>query len=176
MPEAFRFETSFWEVIFRGTAVYLALAAILRVIPKRHTGNLSPNDLLALIIVGSLAAHGIAGETQTIPDVLLLVVVILVWDYLFNVLEYNFPRLRHIVQDSPTLLIHNGRVLKQNLRKERLTEQELAANLRKQGIADIGRVKQAILEVDGQISVIESHEPRSPDATRPTSPPADVPE
>ena len=117
--------------------------------------NASP-VLIALIIVGSLAANGIAGEARTIPDVLLLVLVILLWDYLFNVLEYNFPRLRRVVQDSPTLLIHNGHVLKQNLRKERLTEQELAASLRKQGVADLRRVKQAILEVDGQISVVEN--------------------
>ena len=87
--------------------------------------------------------------------ILLMLAIILLWDYVFNVLEFHFPRFRRIAQDSPTLLIHNGHVLERNLRREQLTEEELKASLRKQGIEDIGRVKQAILEVDGHISVIE---------------------
>lgn len=85
-----------------------------------------------------------------------MIAVIVLWDYLFNLAEYYFPRFRGIAQDSPTLLIHHGVLLRENLRKEKLTEQELTANLRKQGIADIAHVKQAILEVDGQISVVQN--------------------
>ena len=60
-----------------------------------------------------------------------------------------------MTQDTPTLLIHNGQLVKENLRKEKLTEQELAASLRKHGIDDLAKVKQAVLEADGQISVVE---------------------
>jgi uncharacterized membrane protein YcaP (DUF421 family) len=155
MADAFLLETPLWEIVARGTAVYLVVALVIRLIPKRHTGNISPNDLIALIIVGSLAADAIIGQADTILDVLLMAIVVLLWDYLFNVLEYYFPRFRRIAQDSPTLLIHNGELVKENLSKEKLTEQELAASLRKQGVADISRVKQAVLEVDGQISVVE---------------------
>ena len=155
MFRMFALETPFWEIVGRGTAVYLAMALVLRIVPKRHTGNLSPNDLIALIVVGNLAGIAIVGEAKAMMDILLMLVVVLVWDYLFNLAEYYFPRMRRIDQDSPTLLIHKGVLLKENLRKEKLTEQELAANLRKQGVADIERVEQAILEVDGQISVIK---------------------
>lgn len=82
--------------------------------------------------------------------------VIVIWDYLFNLAEFYFPRLRQVTQDSPTLLIHNGQLIQSNLRKEKLTEQEVSANLRKHGIKDIAEVRYAILEVDGQISVIEN--------------------
>jgi uncharacterized membrane protein YcaP (DUF421 family) len=155
MGETFILETPLWEIAARGTAVYLAITLVFRFMPKRHTGNLSPNDMIALVIVGSLAADAIMGEAKTILDLLLMVLVVILWDYLFNLAEYYFPRFRGIAQDSPTLLIHNGILLKDNLRKETLTEQELAASLRKQGISDITRVKQAVLEVDGQISVVE---------------------
>jgi uncharacterized membrane protein YcaP (DUF421 family) len=155
MSEIFILETSLGDIIARGTAVYLAVALVLRLMPKRHAGNLSPNDMIALVIIGSLAADAIVGEAKTLPDLLLMALVILLWDYLFNLAEYYFPRFRKIAQDTPTLLIHNGVLLKDNLRKEKLTEQELAANLRKQGVSDIAGVKQAVLEVDGHISVIE---------------------
>ena len=82
------------------------------------------------------------------------------WDYLFNLAEFHFPRLRQVTQDSPTLLIHNGKLIQNNLRREKLTEQEVSANLRKHGIEDVAEVRYAILEVDGQISVIEN-QPKS---------------
>jgi uncharacterized membrane protein YcaP (DUF421 family) len=81
--------------------------------------------------------------------------VILAWDYALNILEYYLPRFRRVAQDSPTLLVHNGRILSANLRQEKLTEEELRANLRKKGVLDLGRVKLAVLEVDGQVSVVE---------------------
>lgn len=158
MGELFALEMPLWEILLRGTAVYLGLAVVLRLIPKRQAGNVSPNDMIALVVVGSLAADAIVGDARAMPDVFLMVVVVLLWDYAFNLLEFHFPRWRRVAQDSPTLLIHQGKVLKQNLAKEKLTEQELAAHLRKQGIEDPGRVKQAILEADGHISVIEKDE------------------
>lgn len=154
MTETFILETPFWEIIVRGTVVYVVISLFFRLIPKRQSGNLSPNDLIALIIVGGLAATAISGKARTLSDILLMIAVVLGWDYLFNVLEYYFPGLRRIAQDSPTLLIYNGRLLKDNIRKEKLTEQELSASLRKQGCADVSQVKQAIMEVDGQISII----------------------
>jgi uncharacterized membrane protein YcaP (DUF421 family) len=155
MGETYVLETPLWEIAARGTAVYLAIALVFRLMPKRQTGNLSPNDMIALVIVGSLSADAIMGEAKSTTDLLLMALVVVLWDYFFNLAEFYFPRFRRIAQDSPTLLIHNGALLKENLRKEKLTEQELAATLRKQGVTDVARVKQAVLEVDGQISVVE---------------------
>ncbi|KRW65200.1 DUF421 domain-containing protein [Stutzerimonas nitrititolerans] len=153
-------ETSLWEIALRGSAVYLLLAVVLRLAPKRHSGNLSPNDMIALVIIGSLAADGIRGDAMSLADLLLMGLVIVIWDYLFNLAEFHFPRLRQVTQDSPTLLIHNGKLIQNNLRREKLTEQEVSANLRKHGIEDVAEVRYAILEVDGQISVIEN-QPKS---------------
>lgn len=158
MENLFTLETSLWTIFLRGTIVYLAIAVLLRILPKRNSGNLAPNDIIALVIIGELSSHAIVGEAKAIPDVMLMIGVVVGWDYVFNLLEYYLPPLRSVMQDSPTLLIHNGRLLKKNLRKEKLTEEELEANLRKQGILDIGKVKQAILETDGQLSVIEAEE------------------
>ncbi len=146
--------TPLWEVILRGSAVYLAVAAMVRLIPKRQTGNLSPNDLIALVIVGGVAGGGLLGESHGLLDVLAVVAVVLAWDYAFNLAEYYFPRFRRVAQDSPTLLVLNGKILEPNLRKEKLTEQELRASLRKQGVLELENVRVAVLETDGQVSVV----------------------
>ena len=156
MLESLGFEAPLWETVLRGTGVYLAVAALMRLTPKRQVGNVSPNDLIALVIIGQLAGTAILGGTQALPDVLLLVAVVLCLDYLFNLLEYFFPRFRRIAQDTPTLLVHNGKVLEGNLRKEKITEQELRSSLRKQGVLEMHRVKVAVLEADGQVSVVQT--------------------
>ena len=149
------FDIPIWITVLRGTAIYLVLAVVLRLMPKRETGSISPNDMIGLVIVGNLAANAIAGAATAAADLMLLAAVVLAWSYILNLLEYYFPRWRTVAQDTPTLLIHNGEILKGNLRKEKLTEQELYANLRKNGVADTSKVLQAVLEVDGQISVVQ---------------------
>ena len=153
--QAIWFEIPIWITVLRGSAIYLTLAVVLRLMPKRETGSLSPNDMIGLVIVGNLAANSIAGAATAAADLMLLAAVVLAWSYILNLLEYHFPRWRKVAQDSPTLLIHNGEILKDNLRKEKLTEQELYANLRKNGVADVEKVRQAVLETDGHISVVE---------------------
>ncbi len=148
------FEAPLLEILARGSAVYLLIVVAIRLLPKRQMGSIAPNDMIALIIVGSLAADAIMGDVKAPADILLLILVILSWDYLSNLAEYHFPRFRGVAQDSPTLLIYQGVLLRKNLRREKLTEQELAASLRMQGIDEIAQVQQAILEVDGQISVV----------------------
>ena len=148
------FEAPLWEILARGSAVYLLIVVVLRLLPKRQMGSIAPNAILALVIVGSLAADAIMGDVKAPADILLLILVILAWDYLSNLAEYHFPRFRGVAQDSPTLLIYQGVLLRENLRKEKLTEQELAASLRMQGFDEISQVQQAILEVDGRVSVV----------------------
>lgn len=155
MGENFVLETPLWEIFARGTVVYIAIAVIFRLVPQRQTGNIAPNDMIALVIIGTLAADAIVGDAQTLLDLLLMILVIIFWDYTSNLAEFYFPRFRKVAQHSPTLLIYKGEILKKNLRKEKITEEELLANLRLHGISDLAKVQQAILEAEGEISFIE---------------------
>lgn len=155
MGENYLFEMPIWEIVGRGTLLYLALAMIFRIMPKRLAGEVSPNDMITLVIIGALAADAIMGETHALPDLMLMIAVIVLWDYVFDLAEFHFPKFRRVSVHSPTLLIHDGVLLRDNLRKEKLTEEELSANLRKQGIVEMSSVKQAILEADGHISVVQ---------------------
>lgn len=155
MGENFVFDMPLWEIAGRATLLYFALTVIFRIMPKRLTGEVSPTDMITLVIIGAVAADAIMGESSSLPDLLVMIGVIVGWDYLFDLAEFYFPKFRRVSSHTPTLLIHDGLLLRDNLRKEKLTEEELSANLRKQGIVEMSSVKQAILEADGHISVVQ---------------------
>lgn len=155
MDTVFAFEKPLWEIVLRGTVAYLAIVVVLRVIPKRHLGNISPNDFIALVIIGGLTTDAIGGGSSSMLDYLMMAVVVIMWSYLIDLWEFRFPSWRRLTRDTPTLVVHMGKPLRANMRRERLTAEELAASLRAQGIDDVSTVKQAILEVDGQLSVIQ---------------------
>lgn len=155
MDTVFAFEKPLWEIVLRGTVAYLAIVVVLRVIPKRHLGSISPNDFIALVIIGGLTTDAIGGGSSSMLDYLLMAVVVIMWSYLIDLWEFRFPSWRRLTRDTPTLVVHMGKPLRANMRRERLTAEELAASLRAQGIDDVSTVKQAILEVDGQLSVIQ---------------------
>ncbi len=154
MTEVFALTMSPWEILVRGTAVYFALVILIRIIPKRDAGRLSPNDLLILVLIGGMGSDALMGGSHSVGDVLSMVALILGWAYILGVLEYRFPRLHRLFRDSTTPLVEDGRLLRRNMRREMVTEEELRAVLRKEGIADIAEVHSACMEADGEISVI----------------------
>src|SRR5690606_20949241 len=163
MDSVFAFEKPVLELLLRGTLAYLAIVFVLRVIPKRHLSNLSPNDFIALVIIGGLTTDAIGGASSSMLDYLLMAVAVIVWSYLIDLFEFRFPGWRRLPRDSPTLVVHMGKPVRANMRRERLTAEELAASLRAQGVDDVATVKQAILEVDGQLSVIRFENGESPE-------------
>lgn len=143
-----------WEIVLRTSALYLALVLLLRLIPKRRTGHLSPNDILALILIGGIAADGIMGGSVAPLDVLLMIALVVGWGYVLDLLEFRFRCFRRFLRDRQTTLVRDGRPLWRNMRREMVTEEELMAALRKLGIPDVAMVRTACLEADGEISVL----------------------
>jgi uncharacterized membrane protein YcaP (DUF421 family) len=150
----------FWEIVLRGSVAYVALIILVRVIPKRNAGHISPNDMLTLIVVGSLATGAIMGDSTSVADILLMIGLVLGWAYMFDVVEYRVPFLRNLLRDRQTILIDRGRMVRRNMRRELVTEEELMAVLRKEGITEVSLVRSACLEADGEISVIKESESR----------------
>src|SRR5690606_1689760 len=125
MDSVFAFEKPVLELLLRGTLAYLAIVFVLRVIPKRHLSNLSPNDFIALVIIGGLTTDAIGGVSSSMLDYLLMAVVVIVWSYLIDLFEFRFPGWRRLTRDSPTLVVHMGKPVRANMRRERLTAEEL---------------------------------------------------
>ena len=99
-----------------------------------------------------------AGEYKSLPDGIVLVATIIFWSYTLDWLSFRFPRLQRLIEPAPLLLIKDGQLLHQNMRRELITEVDLKGQLRQQGIAELSKVKEAYIETDGRISVIEGQE------------------
>lgn len=154
MMEVIALTTPIWEIALRATLVYLGVYLLLRLIPKRTIGNFSLADILTLIILGSIAQKGIVGDSNSVGDIALIIVIVLIWDYVLNSLEYHVPFFRGILRETESALIRDGRLMHGNLRREMVTEDELLAVLRKKNVTDISTVRSAYLEADGDISLI----------------------
>jgi uncharacterized membrane protein YcaP (DUF421 family) len=148
------------EVAVRASVVYLALCVLMRLIPKRNAGGLSPNDMVVLVTIGGVAAATLVRESMSVPGVLVVIATILFWSYALNWLGQRFPRLHPLLQEPPTKLIEQGHIIEGNLRKELVTEEDIRAQLRKQGIDDVAGIREARLETDGSISVVADEERR----------------
>jgi uncharacterized membrane protein YcaP (DUF421 family) len=141
------------EIFLRGSIVYLALFFILRLL-RREAGALGISDLLVVVLIADAAQNAMGSEYKSITEGLILVGTIALWDYLLDWLSYRFPRVRRVLQPSPLLLIKDGRILRQNLKREMITVEELKEQLREHGVEDVKAVKKCYLEGDGHISVL----------------------
>jgi uncharacterized membrane protein YcaP (DUF421 family) len=142
------------EIFLRGSAVYLFLFFLLRIL-RRQAGTIGTSDLLVIVLIADAAQNALASQYQSITEGLILVTTIVFWNFFLDWLGYRYPLVGRLIRPSPLLLIKHGRMQKRNLRKELITDQELIEQLREQGIEEIEEVKESYLEGDGRISVIK---------------------
>ena len=142
------------ELLVRASATYLFLYVLFRVVIKRRVGALGMADLLVLVIVADAAQNAMAGEYRSVSDGFVVVGTIVGWNYLFDWLAFRFRRVEKLLQPAPLLLVDRGRILWRNMRLELISEDELRAKLREHGIERVDDVEKALIEPDGQVTVI----------------------
>jgi uncharacterized membrane protein YcaP (DUF421 family) len=142
------------EIVLRGTMVYLGLFFMLRVL-RREAGDIGISDLLVVVLIADASQNAMASEYQSITEGLILVATIAFWDYFLDWLGYRLAAVERLLRPAPLLLIKNGRMLKQNMKRELIREEELMGQLREQGISELQDVKRCYLEGDGHVSVIK---------------------
>lgn len=153
--EVFGLTVSPVELIIRGTIVYLFLILVFRTVLQRDIGAVGMADILLLVLIADAAQNAMAGEHKSVTDGLILVSTILGWNVLFDYLSFRFPRVRKLLQPPVLRLVRHGEILHRNLRREFITEDELWAKLRENGIDDLADVASVTMESDGTISVIK---------------------
>jgi uncharacterized membrane protein YcaP (DUF421 family) len=143
-----------FEIVLRGTIMYLVLFAILRFLGRRQAGHFGPADLLVIVLIADAAQNALGAEYRSVTEGILLVSTLVAWDYALDWAAWRFPPLRPILKAPSLKLVENGRILRSNLRAEMLSVDELMSQLREEGIEDVKEVKLARLEGDGRLSVI----------------------
>jgi uncharacterized membrane protein YcaP (DUF421 family) len=147
------------EMVVRGTAMYWFLFLLFRSIIRRRIGAVGIADILVLVIIADAAQNAMAGTYTSVTDGFILVATLIGWTVLNDWASYRFRVLQRLLEPPPLLLVRDGRVLLRNLRAELISEAELRAKLRENGISELKEAKAVYMESDGQISVIKRQGP-----------------
>jgi uncharacterized membrane protein YcaP (DUF421 family) len=160
----FGVEVPVLEILIRGSAIYWFLFLVFRFVIRRDIGALGIADVLLLVILADAAQNAMAGEYNSITEGIILLSVIIGWNMLLDWLSYRFRIVSRFTTPRALPLVRHGRFVLANLRRERLTPEEVMSKLREQGIAHLRQVRHAYMESDGNISVIRHEESRPPAA------------
>jgi len=143
-----------WNIALRTAAIYLVAPIGLRLAGKREIGQMTVFDLVVLLLIANAVQNATVGPDTSLIGGVLAAVVLLVLNTVLARLRLRWPRLRRLVEGSPTLLVLCGEVLANHLRREGLDQDTLEAALREHGVANVTDVEMAVLEIDGSISVV----------------------
>jgi len=150
-----RLETAPLEIVIRGTVVYVALFLLLRLVLRRQATDLGVTDLLVIVLIADAAQNAMADDYRSLPDGILLVAVIVFWAWALDWLGFRFPLVQRLLKPPKLPLVEDGRLRRDNMRRELLTAEELRSQLRQQGIDDLAEVHRAYMEPDGKVSVLK---------------------
>lgn len=143
----------------RGVVIYLALLVLFRVVLRRQGGSIGVPDVMLVLLVSEAASQALTGQPKSVPNGLAAVLALLVSNFALDWLSYRWKWLHRLLEPEPLVLVRDGRVDADALRRERMTEGELAAQLRLNGVDDAGGVKLATLEAEGDVSVVKADTP-----------------
>ena len=146
--------TSLAIIVIRTVIVYFVLLFALRIAGKRELGQMTPFDLVVLLIIANAVQTAMVGPDTTLTGGLVAAFMLLLVNWIVGQLGLRSARVRAEVIGTPTLLVHDGQLIRANLVREGIAEEEVMQALREHGVEELSLVKLAVLEVDGSISVV----------------------
>jgi uncharacterized membrane protein YcaP (DUF421 family) len=145
------------DIVIRAAIAFLFILLLTRIVGRRELNTLEPFDLILLVTIGDLVQQGVTQNDFSITGMTLAVGTIAMLTVLFSFLSWRFQVLRPVLEGQPVILIEDGNVIEKNLRRNRLTQEEIAAEARNQQIDSFEKIRWAVLETSGKISFIEKN-------------------
>lgn len=149
----FELAVPWWEFVVRGVVVYVFLIVLLRLTGKRQIGQLSPFDLVLLLIISNAVQNSMNAGDNSLIGGLISATSLVAINYVVGLLTFKSRKLEDIVEGRPQILVRNGLVFEDIMLDAKLTRQELDSTLRQLGFFEIKDVKLAILENNGKVTV-----------------------
>jgi uncharacterized membrane protein YcaP (DUF421 family) len=150
-----------WELIVRGTIVYVFLLILLRLTGKRQIGQLAPFDLVLLLVLSNAVQNSMNGGDNSLVGGLISAATLVALNYGVGYATFKSKKLEALIEGRPQVIIHNGKVFEDVMRSAKLTHHELSAALRRSGCTCAEEVQMAILENNGSISIVQRSAPRA---------------
>lgn len=149
----FEMSVPWWEFVVRGVVVYGFLVVLLRLTGKRQIGQLSPFDLVLLLIISNAVQNSMNAGDNSLIGGLISAASLVAINYVLGLVTFKSAKLEAIIEGRPQVLIHNGDVYEDVMLDAKLTQQELDSTLRQLGYFNLKDVKLAILENNGKVTV-----------------------
>ncbi len=145
----------------RVSILYILVLIIMRLMGKREIGQMQPFELVIAIMIADLASVPMSDVGIPITNGIIPILALLLFQLLISIINLKSIRLRKVICGKPSILIYRGKIDEKELKREKITINELQERLRQKDIFSIGDVEYAILETNGQISVIQKPEKRN---------------
>ena len=149
----FDISVPWWELIVRGIVVYMFLIIVLRLTGKRQIGQLSPFDLVLLLILSNAVQNSMNAGDNSLVGGLITATTLIAANYIVGLITFKSKKLEEIIEGRPQVLIHDGKLFEEVMNEAKLTRHELDSTLRQSGYFEIKEVKLAILENNGRVTV-----------------------
>jgi uncharacterized membrane protein YcaP (DUF421 family) len=145
------------DIVLRAIVLYAFIVLLMRVIGRRELSSMTPFDLVLLIVLGDAIQQGLTQDDYSVTGALLAISTIAALQVLTSYLSFRSGRIRKLFEGEPIVLVDHGEIVERNLKRERMTPDDVAEEMRQQQIGSIGEVTWAILEANGSISFIKKN-------------------
>ena len=143
------------DLVVRAAVAFAFVYLLTRVIGRRELSSMQPFDLIMLVMIGDLVQQGVTQNDFSVTGALLVGGTIGLLTVLVSYLSFRVPQLRPALDGEPVIVVEDGEPIERNLRRNRITLEELAAAARENGIGSLDRVRWAVLETNGRISFLQ---------------------
>jgi uncharacterized membrane protein YcaP (DUF421 family) len=143
------------DIVLRATAMFAVVFVLLRLMGKRELAEMTPFELVLLVVIGDLLQQGVTHNDFSLTGASLAIITFAFWALVLNFFANRSLRAERVIDGAPSVLVREGEILREGLRRNRLTVSELESEMRLAGIAHVADVGWAILETNGRISFIE---------------------
>jgi uncharacterized membrane protein YcaP (DUF421 family) len=142
------------DLVLRTIVVFFFVFLVTRAVGKRELSSLEPFDLILLIVMGDLIQQGVMQSDYSVTGAIVVIATLAMLTVGLSYANFRFRRLRPVLEGEPIVLVEDGQILERNMRRERITREELEAVGRRQQVLSIADMRWAVLETAGHISVI----------------------
>lgn len=145
----------------KAALMYLLLVGVMRLLGKRQLGQMEPSEIAVTMMVADLATVPMQNAESRLSDGVIPILAVLILEFVLSELSVRNIKIRQIMCGKPVILMENGKFLQKNLKKTRITLDEIVSKLREKDVMDLATVQYAILETGGNISVflLPEHKP-----------------
>lgn len=158
MYDLLQLSAPWWHFVLRAVVVYALVMVLVRLSGKRAVGQFTPFDLVLLILIGNAVQNGLNGGDNSVTGAALLATCLIGLNYAIAFVVARSPRVRAVVEGQPVVLARDGKVFRDVLRRELVSNADFHEAMREAGCSETERVKLAMLETNGRISILLNDE------------------